>query len=90
MLIFGTVVNCDITENIFLKEVSSTSKTAAEKLARYLVCEKIEDKIFEKEVVEGIMQNSVFEQVCDDELKRLWDSIPNAKTTTVRGEIKML
>lgn len=47
-----------------------TNKTVAEKLARYLVCEKVDSKKFETEVAEGILLNPTLEQVCDPESQK--------------------
>lgn len=52
-----------------------TNETASQKLSRYLACDKIKDKVFEDEAVDEILLNPSFEQVCDLELKRLWNSI---------------
>lgn len=56
-----------------------TNEKAAEKLARCLVCDKIEWIAYETEVIESILLNTTSKQVCDYEQKQFEDSIPNTE-----------
>lgn len=53
------------------------NEVAAKNLACYLSCEKMEDTAFKKNVIEEIILNPNFKQVCDSEFKKLWRSIQN-------------